>query len=454
MDNHHYSQTNEQSKDRALSILNDSGALTELAKEKRFQKRNRGSLTPIVFLAAMMQAAQSEVLSLRLIAVFCGLQINGTLAKQSLWERISPCAFDFLSAVLCRLMSSHYQARQFLSSSIKRVLVADSTIVKLHPSLESSFPGSKNQYAKACQASARLQVLIDIFSGDFLHFNLSPFRRNDQAAAMDIIPVIKKGDLILRDLGYFVLSSLRAIHLKGAFFITRYLYRTVLYNGKGEKIDILARLRGAQKFGLQKIRFPASLGGKDRMDVLVEAIRLPEHVAAERRRKAKSNRDKRVNYKAGYYELLDWSIVITNIEEEELESIDVYGLYALRWRIENIFKAWKSNLIPKKLGGHKTNAWHIKCLMVARMIVLVKLSHMKVFQMCGEDPPVPDRDTSDNGLMCAGLSMFKVIDIIMLGLRNPHPLPDAILAKQLSYHAAYEQRKRKSLPVQASEFLA
>jgi hypothetical protein len=451
---HHYCQSREQSKGGALAILNDTAALTELAKVKLFQRRERGALTPIVFLKTMMQAAQSGATSFLSIAVIGGTHTGGTLSKQGLWERINPRAFEFLSAVLCRLMSSRYQARQFLTSSIKRILVADSTIMKLHPSLEAFFPGSKNQHAKTSQSSARLQVLIDIFSGDFLHFNLSSFRRNDQSAAMDVISIIKKGDLILRDLGYFTFSSLQAIHLKGCFFITRYLYKTALYNEAGAKIDVLENLRNAKKSGLNKVRFHASLGKKEPIAVLVEAILLPEKMSAERRRKAKANRDKRINYKADYYELLDWSIVITNLEEEELEGIDTYELYALRWRIENIFKAWKSNLLPKQLAGHKTNVWHIKCLIVSQMIIMVNLSRLKIFAIVeSRGTNTPGQIDSDK-IMSAGMSMFKMLQIIQLCWRGAHAVPDEILMKQLNYHAFYDKRNRKSLPDLATTFLA
>lgn len=451
---HHYNPSHEQSKNSALSILNDDVALTDLARVKKFQQRKRGHLTPSIFLKSMMSAAQSGALSFLSIAVLCGIHTNGTLAKQSLWERINPRAFDFLSAVLCRLMSSHYQARQFLSRSIKRILVADSTIMKLHPSLESSFPGSKNQHAKTSQSSARLQVLIDIFSGDFLHFNPSSFRRNDQAAAMDIISVIKKGDLLLRDLGYFTLSSLRAIHLKGCFFITRHLYRTVLYNEHGGKINIVEDLRKANKSGIKKVRIHGSLGKKAAIPVMVEAVLLPESVAVERRRKAKANRDKRVNYRADYYELLNWSIVITNLEEEELEEIDVYSLYALRWRIENIFKVWKSNLLPKSLAGHKTNTWHVKCLIISQMIILVKLSHLKIFAICGNGDAGSKRNLASERVMSTGMSMFKMLNILMLCQQIIKPLSDALFEKQLKYHAFYDKRNRKSLPALAINFLA
>lgn len=352
---HNYSQSHGQSEGSPTSILNDEAALTELAKEKLFQQRRRGSLTPGVFLQSMMRAAQSGATSFLSIAVLCGIQTNGTLAKQSLWERVNPRAFAFLSAVLCRLMSSRYQARQFLTRSIKRILVADSTVMRLHPSLEPFFPGSRNQHAKTSQSSARLH---------------------------------------------------------------------------------------------------AFLGEKEAIPVLLEAVLLPGAVAAERRRKARANRDKRVNYNDDYYELLDWSIVITNIGEDELGGIDVYGLYALRWRMENIFKAWKSNLPTNGLAGHKTNVWHVKCLVVSQMIVMVRLSHLRIFAIAGKDGPGPEMEPATGRAVPPGMSMFKMLKIMMLCSWVAQPTPETTLAKQLIYHTPYDKRKRMSLPALAINFLA
>lgn len=457
MDNHPYTEFKNHSLSGGLSCLKDPSVLTSLAKEKRFMRRNRGCITPMIFLTAMMQAVQTDSVSFRLLAVMCGSQTNGTVAKQSLWERVTPDAFKYISAVLCQIMTSSYQAHEFTTRCIKRVLVADSTIIKLHPSLEKSFPGSKNQHVKTSQSSARLQVLIDLFSGDFLHFNLSSFRRNDQSAAMDIVSLLGKGDLLLRDLGYFTLVSLNAIHLKGAYFVSRCRYGTNLYDNEGDKINLHEKLRKARKSGLGKVRFFASIGKKDNTPVLVEAVLLPEQAAAERRRKAKKDRDKRINHSAAYYELLDWNIMITNLPEEELDELDLYKIYSLRWRIENIFKAWKSNLGPKNLANHKTNESHVRCLLVAHMIVLVKLSHLRVFQIAGKADAVEGRRPGSASR--ENLSMFKMLDILILLDKlygdSSETIREQLIDRQLEYHGLYEKRRmRDNLPASANEFLA
>jgi hypothetical protein len=71
---------------------------------------------------------------------------------------------------------------------------------------------------------------------------------------------------------------------------------------------------------------------------------VPEHIANERRRKARNNRDRRCNPSKETLQLLGWQIFITNVERDIWDPPTVCKAYALRWRIEIIFKAWKSHM--------------------------------------------------------------------------------------------------------------
>ncbi len=58
---------------------------------------------------------------------------------------------------------------------------------------------------------------------------------------------------------------------------------------------------------------------------------------------------KRTNHSERYYKLMDWNIYITNVPPAVWSSKDVDAVYPLRWRIETIFKAWKSNMCLEHL---------------------------------------------------------------------------------------------------------
>ena len=115
--------------------------------------------------------------------------------------------------------------------AFNRVLIQDSTLVKLSPQLAKAFPGTSNQ-SGAKNGQLKIQAVYELVSQRFVAFGLSGFNRNDQAASGDVVGLARPGDLILRDLGYFVLSSFNRIARAGAFFLSRYRLKTEVSDSK------------------------------------------------------------------------------------------------------------------------------------------------------------------------------------------------------------------------------
>ena len=78
--------------------------------------------------------------------------------------------------------------------------------------------------------------------------------------------------------------------------------------------------------------------------VRLVANKLPEDVAKERRQKAKNKPDRRCNISKENLELLGWEIFITNVLPSIWDAKIICDVYpsADGWRIEIIFKSWKS----------------------------------------------------------------------------------------------------------------
>jgi hypothetical protein len=91
-----------------------------------------------------------------------------------------------------------------------------------------------------------------------------------------------------------------------------------------------------------KCLLKAGLGAEHRCRVRIVAQRLPQEVAGRRRQKAKEDRSAKANHSEEYYQLLGWCIIVTNVPREVLASTQIIKVYACRWRIEILFKAWKS----------------------------------------------------------------------------------------------------------------
>lgn len=187
------------------------------------------------------------------------------------------------------------------------VYIQDVTHFSLPRILAYAFPGSYSKYGES--ATAKIQATFNLKRGLFSGFQLFSFRDNDQKNSPKIITQLNSGDLVIMDLGYFVLKVFMLIQEKGAFFLSRYKFGISLYNNKtGAKIDLLKTLR---KKGY--IDNEVKMGSKEKISCRLVAIALPEKVVAERRRKAKADRNKKANHSDQYFELLGYSIYITNI---------------------------------------------------------------------------------------------------------------------------------------------
>jgi hypothetical protein len=154
-----------------------------------------------------------------------------------------------------------------------------------------------------------------------------------------VLTVAQAGDLVLRDLGYFVLGVFKKMLDKGIHFLSRLRLDVSIYDPVTLKdIDLLKELRAHGRFDRQVL-----IGAKQRVALRLVAVPLPEQVANARRRKAKNNRDRRCNISKRHLELLGWELFVTSVPDTVWSSQTVAQIYPIRWRIEIIFKSWKSH---------------------------------------------------------------------------------------------------------------
>jgi hypothetical protein len=100
------------------------------------------------------------------------------------------------------------------------------------------------------------------------------------------------------------------------------------------------------------------------------AIRLPDDIANERRRKAHKKAKAQGKTLSNYeVELLGWNILITNAPACMLPASAANELYRSRWQIELLFKACKSHLNLDKVGSCGKD--QLDCLLYGRLIAIV-----------------------------------------------------------------------------------
>ena len=407
--------------------------LTTLARQTGAVQRQR-KIKPMSLFGALCLLTLRGSCSLSMAAMFTGILGGCVLSKQALSQRINEFWVHLFSKILgCTLARAGLSVEAKATgifSFFNRVLVNDSTKLALPKKLAPYFPGSCNQTKKQ-NAMISLQTTLDLLNETYVYFGVAPFTYNDQRAAPDILEIISAGDLIIRDLGYFVPRVFRAIIDKSAYFLSRYHHGTDLIDANGNKIDLLVVLK---KTPLLDIKL--YLGKQARVPVRLVAIPVPDKVANERRRKLlkNKNRDRRLNPSKEQLALCGWEIFVTNVIETVWTTQDVSNAYGIRWRIEIIFKAWKSHFnITEFTDGSKD---------YVLVLIYVRLIFITLFQVTFVrfDKWIQDNAKGTHLSLLKFAPFFALFLVMVFGSAIVN---SEILTSQILKHCVYEPRKKR-----------
>ena len=284
-------------------------------------------------------------------------------SKQAVSKKINPACVLFFQSVLAFIIKSKLPKSEIellKKDRIARVLVQDSTIIKLPQRLFKIFSGVSNAQSMVC--NARIQGVYDLLSGTFISFSIDTYTKNDLIAAPEL--ELCKGDLTLRDRGYFTKGEVNRHLVAGADFIYRYKHKTIFLDPKtGAEIDLYNLLKRTGGIDMEVYL-------KDDCQSRVRLIAVPvsEDIANMRRRKAKKEISNH-HPSAELLELMTWTIFITTIPKELADFKRILMIYGLRWRIEIIFKGWKSHMQFAKL--HNVSENQLRVILTARFIMIV-----------------------------------------------------------------------------------
>jgi hypothetical protein len=268
---------------------------------------------------------------------------------------------DLIQSILGNIYNSDNNIEN--QKHFKRILVQDSTIVKLPFRLFEEMSGVANKTTQV--ANARIQVVYDLVSQQFLKFEIESYSKNDLKAAPEL--ELKNDDLSLRDRGYLTYKEISRHVENEAFYIYRHKFGTIyLDKNTYEPIDLLSMLRNKKRIDIC-VRLSAS----PETVVRIVAEPISSEIANNRIRKAKKENKK---LSSEYLKMLEWSIYITNLDATIFFFKEIFQLYSLRWKIETIFKNWKSNLNFDKI--HNVSYVQLKILLHTRFLVIILINNI------------------------------------------------------------------------------
>ncbi len=407
------------------------------AVECKFQKREARKVKNSDFVYGLINDLVNGGNSLMSLAITIGLMINDTVSKVAINKKFSEELILLLKTLLSHvIVMSLEKSKKIVDPKVfqnfKRVFVCDSTSFPLPDKAKDKYLGGGNQHKKI--AMARIQLVYDILRETLVRYQITPYTDNDQSASKEMLPLLQKNDLLIWDLGYFSLKVFHSIIGLGAFFISRLKYNVGIYSSAdGKLIDLAKTLRKDKQFDMQ-----IKLGKKEKVPVRLVAIPLSDSVANERRRKAKDKmkKDTRLNYSKEYLFLLGWGIYITNVDEETWSEKDILAIYSLRWRIEIIFKSWKSGL--KFLTIPDANRIRIEAYLLTKLIIIT-IIHAYYYRKLLMNFNSDKMQISILKMMSIFRVQFSILNLFF-AVRE---ISKADIQLQIEYHCKYEKRRSR-----------
>ena len=413
-----------------VTLLKTAGVslekINQLSVQTGFIKRFR-QINAVAFLGSMITESLRGCVSCNDLAAAIEVHTGTLVSRQAYHRKMCSACLLFFETIAAILMTT--KALAFVPSPFrrfKRILIQDSTVIKLPSTLMGVFSGVKNATTQVC--NARIQSVFDLLSGFFVSWSIDSYSKNDLVAAPEL--PIQAGDLILRDRGYFRVDEFERMMKAGADFVSRYKHNATLYDPQtGMEIDLLDLLETDRNIDRTVL-----MGKDSKTPVRLIAAEVSPEIAGRRRQKARQecrghNPGKEVLF------LMGWTLFVTSLTCREITLDDFMELYGLRWKIETLFKTWKSHLSFDKI--HCVGHIQLRLLLTARFIAIL-LFFEKLYTPLLQKVQQECKKT---------LSMMKLIRYIS---RNLAAIPQLLKAvggsvkclRVIARYCTYDKRKR------------
>jgi hypothetical protein len=262
-------------------------------------------------------------------------QAGVEISPQGLQERLNnPQASLFMQAVLTKGLSYLVESAGLSGDLLARfegVYIQDSSIVSLPDALQSLWRGCGNQKSK--KAALKIHTVFDYQRGG-LTFQVVEAYHNDNPLQKHDLP---QGSLRLADIGFFKIPFFKQFNREGVYWLSRLPARVGIWTG--EKVEHLSTYLA--DFEGDCLDTDIELSAQ-RLSCRLIAIRVPDEVAQQRRKRAQSEAQSRPHQlQEQTLTLCAWTIIVTNLSRAVLSISEALILLRLRWQIELVFKLWK-----------------------------------------------------------------------------------------------------------------
>ena len=338
-----------------LSYIN----LGEIAKKTKLVIRESKKFSPEGIIDALMKCVIRGKGSFRDIASSLAPIEKKSISRQGIFLRINAKCVTFLSQTAHALIALQAKPVEKICTKfgIKRILTEDSTFQRMNPSNAGNFPAHGNK--KGATAGFKMDLIYDLLTGSPVFQGLFSGTEQDKKIGKIMLKYVKKGDLVLRDMGYFAHAMFTEIERLGATWLSRLPANVNVTLLDGSSLEKKLRSRSNKK--LDEIVIVGAEGLRCRL----VAVRADDELVNKHRRNRKNASKNTPSQQALTRD--GWHILLTNLDAS-VSSEDLFEIYKLRWNIEVRFKAWKQAINMKQVFNTVSNYDHHQALIYAALI--------------------------------------------------------------------------------------
>jgi hypothetical protein len=277
----------------------------------------------------------------------CGAatDVGVVISKQGIDQRLKGAGAQRLAAMMRLVLEAAVEQVVASDTTVNAVLarfsgvlVEDTSIISLPQTFADVWQGCGGVPGTS-EAALKLVVRWNLRTGQLIGPHLASGRIHDGVLADD--HPLPAASLYLADLGSFGLARFARLDAAGVFYLSRLRAGTTIMDGAGHSWRPSAFL---QQCASSLVDQQVQLGVVAHLPVRLLAVRLPQQVADERRRRlgAAAQREGRT-LDADTLQLCSWTVLITNVPSAHLTLKEALALARARWQIELIWKLWKSD---------------------------------------------------------------------------------------------------------------
>ncbi len=384
----------------------------------------RGSIFVQTLVFGWLADPHATLEALAQTAATLGLHITPQALDQRFTETAAACLEQVLAAAVAQVIAAAPVAVPILDR-FPAVEVQDSTTVSLPAALADVFFGTAQG-----SAGVKAHLGLNLRSGALRGPTISDGCTHDSTVTLP--GALPAESLHLTDLGYFGLARFQTLSDQQQFWLSRYKTGTLVWDADGVRWD-LPDLLAAQTSTV--IDLPVRLGQAGTLSCRLLAVRAPQEVVDQRRRRLYADARRRGGTPSpASLALAAWTVLITNVPAERLSVQEALVVARTRWQIELLFKLWKSHGQLDETRSAKP--WRILCELYAKLLAMV-VQHWILVVCCWCYP--------DRSLTKAAQTIRRLALHLACVLRDADQLSAAlaIIADCLSIGCRINRRKKE-----------